>query len=88
MSITVEVDAKKSMVRDGGIEPLKLLLDSKDVRILINVVQTIANCSEDYRARFMLQSIIPKLKSLIEQNEDAQLKQVVERAIQVIGWRP
>ena len=49
------------MVREGGIEALKDLLDHLDDRVLINVVQTMANCAEDYRARFMLQVSLPKV---------------------------
>lgn len=61
MSITVDVEAKKSMVRDGGLDVLKSLLDSSDERVLLNVIQTITNCSEDYRARFSFQQLLPRV---------------------------
>ncbi len=61
MSLTTEVDAKKTIVRENGMEIMKALLDHIDERVLVNVVQIMANCAEDYRARFMLQTSLPQV---------------------------
>ncbi|KAJ3397284.1 Radial spoke head 14 [Lobulomyces angularis] len=61
MSITIDVDAKRLIVRENAIPTLMRLLDDKNESVLLNVIKTITNCAEDYRGRFQLHGCIKKV---------------------------
>lgn len=62
MSVTVEVDAKKVFVKEEGVLAVAKLLDNPNKTVLLNAIQTITNCAEDYRARFQFQRYLNKVQ--------------------------
>ncbi|KXS09012.1 ARM repeat-containing protein [Gonapodya prolifera JEL478] len=89
MSITVDVEAKKQMVRENALPLLVDLLSGADrnEEALLNACRCIANCAEDYRGRFQLSSCLKKLEEL-KGHPNTQLGDAAKRAIEVITWRP
>jgi hypothetical protein len=61
MSISIDVDAKKLLVRENVVRPLVKLLDDEDEGVQLNALKAITNCAEDYRGRFQLASFIEKV---------------------------
>lgn len=62
MSISIDVEAKKVLVRENAIPTLMNLLNDKDESVLINTIKTISNCAEDYRGRFQLHGCYKKVR--------------------------
>ncbi|KAI8816087.1 armadillo-type protein [Fimicolochytrium jonesii] len=88
MSITIDVEAKRLVVRSGDALPIlmSLLRDRSDT-LLVNVVKTLTNCAEDYRGRFQLHQCLKQLQTLYD-SPNPQLAQAARRAVEVITWRP
>ena len=59
MSISINCEAKKWIVRESCLERLISLLKDKDDLVLLNTIKAIGNCAEDYRGRFQLNSACP-----------------------------
>ena len=87
MSISIDCDAKRIMVRENTIAILMKLLDDKDESVLLNCVKTITNCAEDYRGRFQLHACIKKLETF-KSCQNIQLASAAAKAMEVITWRP
>lgn len=62
MSISIDVDAKRMLVRENALPILMKLLDDKNESVLLNAVKTITNCAEDYRGRFQLHGCLKKVR--------------------------
>ncbi|KAI9209588.1 armadillo-type protein [Polychytrium aggregatum] len=89
MSITIDCDAKRILVRENAVPIfLELIQNDESQSVLLNVIKCITNCAEDYRGRFQLHSAIKKLENIKESSPNQQLREVAEKAIQVITWRP
>jgi hypothetical protein len=65
MSITVNVDAKKTMSTEKLIPRLMGLLDDGNELVLVNCIKTITNCAEDYRSRYQLTECVDKVRVLM-----------------------
>jgi vesicle coat complex subunit len=71
MSITINCDAKKWIVRETGLlDRLVMLLDDKDEAVLLNSVKALANCAEDYRGRFQLSLSVGKVVAYNKSSRD------------------
>nr|KAJ3420009.1 Presenilin-2 [Polyrhizophydium stewartii] len=60
LSITIDCDAKRIMVRENALTALTDLLSDSHELVQLNVIKTITNCAEDYRGRFQLHQCIRK----------------------------
>ncbi|KAJ3417412.1 Radial spoke head 14 [Chytridiales sp. JEL 0842] len=87
MSITIDCDAKRIMVRENAVAALMDLLDENNESLLLNVIKTITNVAEDYRGRFQLHGCLKKLHEY-EKSSNQQLAAAAKRAAEVITWRP
>lgn len=61
MNITIDVEAKRLVVRENGLPFILELLKDKDENVLLNAVKCITNCGEDYRGRFFAHSSLSKV---------------------------
>lgn len=64
MSITINCDAKKWMVRENGLDRLILLLEDTNELVILNTLKALGNCAEDYRGRFQLNPSITKVQHI------------------------
>jgi hypothetical protein len=87
MSISVDCDAKRIIVRENAVTPLIELLDDRNPSVLLNVIKTITNVAEDYRGRFQLHSCVKRLESLYDSG-NAQISEAAKIAVKIITWRP
>jgi hypothetical protein len=87
MSISIDVEAKKVLVRENAIPTLMKLLNDKDESVLLNTIKTISNCAEDYRGRFQLHGCFKKLE-VFSKSENKLLADAALKAMKVITWRP
>ncbi|KAI8615438.1 armadillo-type protein [Chytriomyces sp. MP71] len=62
MSITIDVEAKKLMVRESAISTLMELLNDDNESVLLNVIKVITNVAEDYRGRFELHACVKRVR--------------------------
>ncbi|KAJ3066367.1 Radial spoke head 14, partial [Rhizoclosmatium hyalinum] len=60
MSITIDCEAKKFVVRENAINVLMNLLEDANESVVLNVIKVITNVAEDYRGRFELHSCVKK----------------------------
>jgi hypothetical protein len=61
MSISINNDAKRVLVRDNALKTLIKLLDDENELVQLNSIKTMTNCSEDYRGRFLLNQSLEKV---------------------------
>ncbi|KAJ3368839.1 tetrahydrofolate synthase [Kappamyces sp. JEL0680] len=61
MSISINNDAKRILVRDNALKILSKLLEDDNELVQLNSIKTITNCSEDYRGRFLLNQSLDKI---------------------------
>ncbi|KAJ3077020.1 Radial spoke head 14 [Podochytrium sp. JEL0797] len=88
MSITIDCEAKKFVVRENTINILMDLLDDANESVVLNVIKVITNVAEDYRGRFELHACVKKLEQFSLRASNPQIREIAKRAIQVIVWRP
>ncbi|KAJ3235239.1 Radial spoke head 14 [Chytriomyces hyalinus] len=88
MSITIDCEAKKFVVRENAVGTLMELLDDTNETVLLNVIKVITNVAEDYRGRFELHACVKRLEGFANTSKNDQIREVARRAIQVITWRP
>ncbi|KAI8908308.1 armadillo-type protein [Gorgonomyces haynaldii] len=87
MTISINCEAKKQMVREGHLDTLVSLLDDKNEVVLLNAIKAIENVAEDYRARFSLNMTVPKMEQL-SRHVNENVGQAARNALGVINWRP
>jgi hypothetical protein len=88
MSISIDVEAKKLLVRENVIPLLKNLLGHENELVQLNALKAITNCAEDYRGRFQLTQSTEKLKNIARTSMNKNIVEAATKAIDVITWRP
>ncbi|KAJ3309701.1 Radial spoke head 14 [Boothiomyces sp. JEL0838] len=88
MSISIDCDAKRILVRENVVRILSRLLDDDNELVQLNSIKAITNCAEDYRGRFQLHQSLDKLKSLARESPHQFVAVAAKQAIDVITWRP
>ncbi|KAH6586189.1 hypothetical protein BASA50_000654 [Batrachochytrium salamandrivorans] len=80
MSITIDCDAKRIMIRENALKVLASLLSDSNELVQLNAIKTITNCAEDYSGRFQLNHCIQKLEEL-EKSSKPHVAKAAARAI-------
>ncbi|KAJ2996015.1 Radial spoke head 14 [Globomyces sp. JEL0801] len=61
MSISIDCDAKRILVREHVVKVLSKLLDDDNELVQLNSIKAITNCAEEYRGRFQLHQSLDKV---------------------------
>lgn len=88
MAITIDVDAKKQFIKDGGVQVLIDCMGDENELVMLNVLKVITNVAEDIRGRMQLSASVKVLDAIKTTSKSAQIAQAARQAIDVICWKP